>query len=258
MPEKPTARPAPSDDASPPSKQGYFPPTRWTLVNQMQDAEAGQLGINALNELCQIYWQPVYLYVRSWGKSPSDAEDLTQGFFSMILSKQTLELANPGGGKLRTFLLVALKRFMANAHHHEKALKRGGGQEIVSIDVEWTHGHGKKIDPEGGVSPDVLFDRQWALTVLDRAITQLKQNYASDGKQPVFEALKFTISAGGSKRPLAEIATELGISEGAAKVASHRLRQRYRRILQDLIADTVGSEESVDEEIRYLMSVFSR
>ena len=175
----------------------------------------------------------------------------------MILSRQSLDLVAPEKGKLRTFLLVAVKRFLANAHHRESAQKRGGGQAPLSIDAEWTQGHSKKIEPAGNESPDILFDRQWALTVLDRALAQLKQNYSSAGKEQIFDALKFTISPSGAKRPLSEVATELGLSDGAAKVASHRLRQRYRQILQEVIAETVDTEEAVDEEIRYLMRVFS-
>jgi RNA polymerase sigma factor (sigma-70 family) len=253
--QEPPAQPNPR---APKAGQGIFPPTRWTLVHQMQDPEAAQLSAKALNELCQIYWQPVFIYIRSWNKSPADAEDLTQGFFSKILSKNSLDLIAPDKGKLRTFILVALKRFLANAHHHESALKRGGGQQAISIDAEWTGSYSKKIEPADGDSPDVLFDRQWALTILNRAIAQLRQSYASGGKEHAFEALLGTISPSAAKRPLAEIATELGISENAAKVASHRLRKRYRQALQEVISDTVESEEAVDEEIRYLMSVFSR
>ena len=223
----------------------------------MQDPQASQIGADALNELCQIYWKPVFVYVRSWDKSPADAEDLTQGFFSMILSKQSLDFVAPEKGKLRTFLLVAVKRFLANAHHHESALKRGGGQKPISIDAEWTVGQRKKFEPEGGDRPDALFDRQWALTVLDQALGLLRENYAADGKLPIFDALKFTISPSATKRPLAEIAADLEISEGAAKVASHRLRQRYRQTLQQVIAETVDSDTDVDGEIRYLMGAFS-
>ena len=223
----------------------------------MQDPQATQLGANALNELCQIYWQPVYIYIRSWNKSASDAEDLTQGFFTKILEKNSLDLVGPDKGKLRTFLLVAVKRFLANDYHRENAQKRGGGQQIVSIDAEWTGSHSKRVEPAGGESPEVLFDRQWALTMLEQAIGKLRQSYVSGGKEQAFEALLGTISPSATKRPLAEIAAELKISEGAAKVASHRLRKRYRQILQEVIADTVESDEAVDEEIRYLMSVFS-
>ena len=152
----------------------------------------------------------------------------------------------------------ALKRYLANAHHREMAQKRGGGKLAVSIDAEWAENHSKKIELEGGESPDVLFDRQWALTILDQAIGQLRDSYASGGKVEVFDALLGTISPRASKRPLAAVATELGISESAAKVASHRLRKRYRQALQEIIADTVNSEEDVDNEIRYLMGAFSR
>lgn len=237
------------------SHGGIFPQTRWTLVQQMQDPAATQVAADALNELCQIYWHPVYVYVRSWGKSAADSEDLTQGFFSMILSKQSLDLVAPDKGKLRTFLLVALKRFLSNEHHRENALKRGGGSKPVSMDIEWAEGT-PKIEIASHQSPDLLFDRQWALTVLDRVVRQLKESYSTAGKGDVFEALKFTISTEGAKRSLAEVATELGISEGAAKVASHRLWHRYRRILTEVIAETVDSEEAVREEIGHLLAVF--
>lgn len=244
-----------TDPSTQSSGGGIFPQTRWTLVQQMQDPAATQVAVNALNELCQIYWHPVYVYVRSWGKSAADAEDLTQGFFAMILSKQSLDIVASDKGKLRTFLLVAVKRFLSNEHHRENALKRGGGNTPVSMDIEWAEGK-PKIEIASHTSPDLLFDRQWALTVLDRVVRQLKENYSAAGKGPVFDALKFTISTGRAKRPLTEVATELGISEGAAKVASHRIRQRYRQILKEVIGETVDSEAAVQEEIGYLLSVF--
>jgi RNA polymerase sigma-70 factor (ECF subfamily) len=250
-----------TDDAPPSSptdekaNQGFFPQTRWTLVLEMQEAESTQASADALNQLCQIYWRPVFVYIRSWGKSVDDAQDLTQGFFAMLLSKQSLSAVAPDKGKLRTFLLVALKRFMANAHAQASALKRGGGEVPISIDEEWM---GKHSVPQMAShdAPDKLFDRQWALTVLERAMGQLKEVYVADGKADVFEALKFTISPDRAKRPLTDVATELGISESAAKVASHRLRKRYRERLQATIADTLGNEEEVEEEIRYLMEIF--
>ena len=222
----------------------------------MQDPDASEVGVDALNQLCQIYWRPVYVYIRRWGKADADAKDLTQGFFAAILSKGSLDSIARDKGKLRTFLLLALKRFLANEYERESALKRGGGQKPISIDEEWTDGN-SKIELTSPESPDLLYDRQWALTVLERVVIQLKQVYAKDGKQEVFDALRFTISPSGTKSPLADVAVALGISEGAAKVASHRLRQRYRQMLQGAIADTIVSEQDVEEEIRYLMGVFS-
>jgi DNA-directed RNA polymerase specialized sigma24 family protein len=246
-----------TDTSQKTGKHGIFPQTRWTLVQQMQNPAITQIGSDALNQLCQEYWQPVYIYIRSWGKSSADAEDLTQGFFAMILSRGSLDFVAPEKGKLRTFLLVALKRYLAGEHHRDSALKRGGGNTPISIDLEWEDG-GPKIEIASNASPDVLFDRQWALTVLDQVVAQLKDDYSSDGKGEVFEALRFTISQAAAKRPLAEVAAHLGITEGAAKVASHRLRQRYRQILTGVIAETVESEDAVREEIGYLMSVFQK
>lgn len=240
------------------SQPGLFPRTRWTLVMQMQEEAASDAtGIDALNELCQAYWRPVYGFVRSWGKSDADAQDLTQGFFTSILSKGSLHEVAPEKGRLRTFLLVALKRFMANDHERQQALKRGGGQAPVSIDADWAANHVPAALASED-SPDLLFDRQWALTIMERAMSELRKVYASDGKEAVFEQLKFTISSQGHQRPLAEVATDLGISESAAKVASHRLRKRYRDTLHAIIADTLSDSDEVDEEIRYLMEVFRR
>jgi DNA-directed RNA polymerase specialized sigma24 family protein len=237
------------------SGKGHFPKTRWTLVQEMQDPDSTVRADRALNELCQLYWHPVYAYIRTWGKSAADAEDLTQGFFSMILARNALEFVAPEKGKLRTFLLVTLKRYMASEHQRGSAQKRGGGQVPVSIDIEWAEGH-FHFEPASHLTPDVLFDRQWALTVLDHVVARLKDLYVSTGKGKVFEALKSTISPEGAKRPLAEIAADLGITEGAAKVTAHRLRKNYRRLLEEAIAETVGSEEAVEEEIRHLLSVF--
>lgn len=237
-------------------KQGFFPQTRWTLVLQMQDAEASRVAVDALNQLCQMYWQPVYVYIRTWNKSDADAKDLTQGFFASILSKGSLDSVAPEKGKLRTFLLVAVKRFLANEHERESALKRGGGNQPISIDAEWADGR-FRAEPASHESPDVLFERQWALTVLERVVSQLREGYAAKGKAALFDALKFTISPGAAKRPLAEIAADHGISESSAKVVSHRLRQRYRKMLHDTISDTIAPDGEVEEEIRYLMGIFS-
>ena len=235
--------------------QGMFPQTRWTLVQQMQDPALTCAGADALNELCQIYWKPVFSYVRSWGKSPTDAEDLTQGFFAMLLSKRSLSDVAADKGKLRTFLLVALKRFLANEHHRENAQKRGGGQRPLSIDADWAESQ-PRIDPADKITPDLQFDRQWALTVLNQALTKLEDNYASNGKREVFEVLKFSISPSEASVSIAEASARLGISESATKVASHRLRKRYRQALAEVIGETVDGEQAVQEEIAYLLSVF--
>ncbi len=221
----------------------------------MQGPGSTRQSARALNELCQLYWHPVYAYVRTWGKSPADAEDLTQGFFSMLLSRKSLDLISPEKGRLRTFLLVSLKRFLATEHQRASAQKRGSGLVPLSLDFEWAEGH---FHPEAAThtTPDILFDRQWGLTVLDHVLTRLREHYESEGKPEIFDALRSTISLDAGKRPLADAAAELGITEGAAKVAAHRLRKRYRKLLEETIAETVGSEDSVQEEIFHLMNAF--
>jgi len=232
-----------------------FPPTRWSLVARVSDRDPGEQA-RALEELCRTYWPPVYAFLRSRGEPHAEAEDLTQGVFASILERDNLARVSPERGKFRTFLLTAAKNFAANDRRHRQRLKRGGGVDVLSIDLTHQDSHERIIEPEEGDTPESIFERQWALTVLYQVFDELEERYSAKGQEKLFAALRFVVSPGETKRSYAEIATELGMSEGAVKVAAHRLRERYGRLLRDTIRDTLEEGGDVDEELRELINVF--
>jgi RNA polymerase sigma-70 factor (ECF subfamily) len=215
-------------------------------------------AMNALAELCRSYWPPLYAYVRRQGCDPHQAQDLTQEFFSRLLGKNYLADADRGKGKFRSFLLASLKHFLANERDRARALKRGGGQPVIALDA-MTEEARARIEPQDGLSPDKAFERQWALTVLDQALSRLRAEFEEDGREELFEELKQFLA--GTGRPddgesHAAIGAKLGMSEGAVKVAVHRLRRRYRDVLRGEIAQTVATPEEIDGEIRSLFAAF--
>ena len=203
-------------------------------------------------ELCARYWYPLYAYVRRKGCEPEEAEDLTQGFFARMLEHNGLAAARADKGRFRTFLLSSLQHFMCNEWARERAQKRGGRIRIVPIDVpgaEVRYSH----EPVNGNSPESIFERRWAIAVLEQALAALRAQYSAAGKEVLFDTLKvFLMREGTTTVPQSEIAATLGLSEGAVKVAVHRLRQRFRAAMEQAIADTVSSPEEVEEEIRAL------
>lgn len=218
--------------------------------------KASPQSAEALEKLCRAYWYPLYAYVRRVGHSPHDAEDLTQGFFARLLAKDFLHSADREKGRFRTFLLVALKRYLANEWDREHTLKRGGFTPVVSIDQEMAESR-FAAEPAHHLQPDVLYERQWAVTLLARTLDRLREEYASTGRGGVFEHLQGCVARGEAGLPYAEIAVHLNISEAAVKVAAHRLRARYREILRAEISETLASPEEAEEELRHLFSVFS-
>jgi RNA polymerase sigma-70 factor (ECF subfamily) len=209
----------------------------------------------ALEILCRTYWFPLYAFVRRQGRSPQDAQDLTQEFFARLLEKEYLKSAAQEKGRFRTFLLVALKRFLANEWDRQHAQKRGGGAAILSIDQELAESR-FAAEPAHQLQPDLLFDRQWALTLLERTMTQLHDEYVSTGRAKLFELLRGCLAKDESALPYAQIAVRLNLTEAAVKMAVQRLRARYREILRAEIAETVASPDEVEEEIRHLFSTF--
>lgn len=231
-----------------------FETTQWSLVRAAQDDPVSQSRARAaMEELCRAYWYPLYAFVRSRGYSPEDSQDLTQAFFTRIIETGGLATADRNRGRFRSYLLGALKHFLSNEWHRDRALKRGGQMTIV----EWDN-----VDPEGRYSAatgsrsnsDYLFDREWALETLSAALGTLRREMVESGKNDQFEALKGSLTMEG-ETPRHEIASRLKISEGAVKVAIHRLRQRYRELLRSAIAATVSSEADLDDEMRYLVTV---
>lgn len=210
----------------------------------------------ALEELCRTYWFPLYAYVRRQGHIKEDAEDLTQAFFARFLEKNYLEGLRSEKGKFRAFLLAALKHFLANEWDRARRQKRGGG--VTTLSLDWQDADTRyQIDPTDHLSPDKLYDRAWAVTLLERVISRLRDESAAEGKAKLFEQLKPFLMLGKSAIPYAQAAVELNQTEGAVRVAVHRLRRRYREILREEIAQTLSEPAQVDEEIQALFSTLT-
>jgi len=210
----------------------------------------------ALEELCRTYWYPLYAYVRRQGHSREDAEDLTQAFFARLLDKNFLEGISSDKGKFRAFLLVAVKRFLANEWDRAHRQKRGGGAQPLSLD--WQDADTRyQINPADNLSPDKLYDRAWAVTVLERVITRLRDESGVEGRAKLYEQLKSFLMAGKSDIPYAQAAASLNLSEGAVRVAVHRLRRRYRELLREEIAQTLSDPGQADEEMQALFSALA-
>ena len=207
----------------------------------------------ALDTLCRSYWPPIYSYIRRWSNSPQEAEDLTQSYFLNLLGRGYLDRADPAKGKLRAFLLADVKLFLSNDRAKARAEKRGRGQMVVPIDqgfAEEFYAH----EPVDTVTPEQLFDRRWALAVLASVMDAVAADYDSRGKGAIFEALKQFISWNAGEETYTQVAARLGKSESDIKVNVHRLRKRYREILEQEVAQTVSSPDEIEAEIRYLAS----
>lgn len=237
-----------------PQPNACFLTTHWSVVLSAQEKES-PASRAALETLCQTYWFPLYAYARRFGHGAHDAQDLTQAFFARVLEKDYLAAAAREKGKLRTFLLVAFKRFLANEWDRQHAQKRGGFAPVVSIDQPLAESRFAS-EPADHLQPDVCFDRQWALTLLERATSRLREEYVGSGRARLFEALSGVLIKDEQSLSYAQIAAQLHLTEAAVKVAVHRLRGRYRELLRAEIASTVSSPEEIEEEIRHLFSVF--
>ncbi len=243
---------------SPTPGSAGFAATQWTVVlAAAQERSAGSDAADAaaaMATLCQTYWYPLYAYVRRSGHDAHAAEDLTQEFFARLLSKDYLASVDRRKGKFRSFLLASLKHFLANEWDRAKALKRGGGQRVLSLNAGDAESRFATISSES-LSPEKGFDRQWAVTVLNQALERLQAEYAGDAAA-VFQALKGFLTETETSRPYAVVARELDMTEAAIKSAVHRLRKRYRQLLRIQIAQTVASADEVEEEIRQLFEAF--
>ena len=230
---------------------GMFATTRWSMVAAAKDPTAPHAR-EALAELCRLYWYPVYAYVRRRGRDHHAAQDLTQAFFARLLEKNDLAAADRSRGRFRSFLLAACQHFLANEHDRATAKKRGGGRARVPLDFAGADGRYSR-EPADEETPERAFDRRWALGLLERALGGLRAEYEESGRAKLFDALKDCL-AGGAEVGYAALAKDLGMTEGAVKVAVHRLRQRYRDRLREAITDTVAAPEEVDDEIRDLFA----
>jgi RNA polymerase sigma factor (sigma-70 family) len=230
---------------------GHFATTRWSLV-LAAGGETSAESRRALETLCGLYWYPLYAYVRRRGHDAEDAQDLTQGFFARLIEKHAVRAADRRRGKFRSYLLASLKHFLANEWDRLRAQKRGGGK-VVSIDAQSAEGR-YGLEPADGLTPEKLFERRWALTLLDLVLAELRERYKSDGREHIFERLKGFLGGPVPGSPYAEAGAELGMTPEAVKVAVHRLRRRYRDLLRGQIAQTVASPEEIDEEIHHLFA----
>jgi RNA polymerase sigma factor (sigma-70 family) len=229
-----------------------FATTRWSVVllAGRNDTERAR---TALAKLCQTYWYPLYAFVRRRGYSPPDAQDLTQGFFEQLLERQALAKADPARGRFRAFILTAMKNFIAHERERAQALKRGGGQEILSLDLAAAERR-FSAEPVDAASPDKIFDRQWTLALLGEVLRKLEVEHQNQGKHEIFALLKETLAGARSELPYVELASRLDWSEGAVKVAVHRLRKRYRDLLKAEIAQTVAGPAEAEQEMRHLFA----
>jgi len=232
-------------------RQGRFATTRWTVVLAAGRSTSPQAE-RALEELCRAYWYPLYAYVRRRGHNREDAEDLTQGFFARLLEKDYLQAASRERGRFRTFLLMAFQRFLANEWDRSRAQKRGGDRTIVPLDAELAERR-YQIEPVDELSADRIYERRWALTLIEETVGRLRQEFTDAGKVGEFEQLKAFLTADREKIPYAEMAVTLGQTEGGLRVAVHRLRRRFRELFRQEIAQTVSSPEEIEGELRYLL-----
>jgi len=232
-----------------------FTTTHWSVVLSARQVDSPEAA-DALAQLCQTYWYPLYAYMRRRGHGIHDAQDLTQEFFVRLLEKNFLSAVRQERGKFRWFLLSALKRFLINERNRDHAAKRGGRHAFLSLDEESAEGR-YRLEIADRVTPEKLFDQSWAMTLLEQAQEQLRREYEAGGRGTVFEQLKMFLS--GDRAPIShrDAGTALGLDEGAVKVAIHRLRQRYRECLRAQIAQTVSTPAEVDEEIQQLFAVFA-
>jgi RNA polymerase sigma-70 factor (ECF subfamily) len=229
---------------------GRFATTHWSVVLAAA-CDRDTLAQEALARLCKTYWYPLYAFVRCQGCSPQDAEDLTQEFFARLLAKHYLRDVDRSKGRFRSFLLAALKHFLANEWARARRLKRGGGQTLVPLDAlsaESRYGR----EPADTLTPEASYERRWALTLLNQVLARLAGEQEAAGKQAQFARLQGCLTGEKGLPPYVELAAGLGVTEGAVKVAVHRLRQRYRELLREEIALTVASPAEIEDEIRRL------
>ena len=232
------------------SSHQHFATTHWSLVLEAGRRSAPEADA-ALEMLCRAYWFPLYAFARRRGYSPDDAADLTQEFFSRLIEKSFLESANPERGRFRTFLLTIFQRFLAKEFDRSQAIKRGGGLTHLSIDFD-----DGEMRYAGGLTdeqtPERIFERQWALTLLQRVVDQLRTEYRSKGKGKMFEQCRSFLVGSAAAIGAAETARKLNMTEGALRVAIHRLRERYRELLRIEVAGTIADETTIEDELLQL------
>jgi len=233
-----------------------FETTHWSIV-LAAGSESTVRSREALASLCETYWYPLYVYLRRWGHSVEDAEDLTQGFFTRVLERDLFQVASPERGRFRSFLLTSLKHYVANEREHAQAQKRGGGVPPLPLEFETARSRFLR-EPRDDSTPESVFDQRWALTVIDRVVMQLRADFSGRGKEELFDRLKVHLVGSESQTSYRETAAKLGMSESAVRVAIHRLRQQFGELLRDEIGQTVTTRQEVEDEIQHLIRSLSR
>ena len=228
-----------------------FTTTHWSVVLEAQGESLAAQA--ALENLCRTYWRAIYSFVRREGVGPEEAKDITQGFFALILERKDFQSVRQEKGRLRSFLLASLKHFMANERRDAATIKRGGGRALIPFDEVESYDC-SEFDRAETLSPDLLYDRRWAFTVLDRVFARLCEESQGSTNAPLLERLNTLLSDEPDRPSQAEIAREFGMTENAVKQAFHRLRQRYRQLLREEVAQTVATPAEVEDELRYLIA----
>jgi len=243
---------SPRERSAPPPAAGErrFATTHWSVVLAAGGTDTREAA-PALERLCALYWYPLYVFVRRKGWAPDDAADLTQEFLARLLEKNYLSSADPARGRFRTFLLTAFERFLINEKKRERRQKRGGGRAALSLDRA-DAAERYRLEPADEITPERLYERRWALTLLGKAMDRLGEECAATGRAAVFSAARSLLTGGEGQAPYAEIAGRLSMTEGAVKTAVHRLRRRYGEVLRAEIAETVERPEEIEDEIQSL------
>ncbi|MHC1766744.1 MAG: RNA polymerase sigma factor [Verrucomicrobiia bacterium] len=239
-------------DSATPEDNPIFVTTRWSVVLMAGQRDAPQSAM-AIEQLCRTYWYPLYAHVRRRGYGTEDAQDLTQEFFARLLAKEAFSIADPHRGRFRTFLLAALDHFLANEWHRAHSQKRGGGYEIASWDQACAESR-YLAEPMDELTPEKVFQKRWAAALLEQVLDRLREEYHASGKHEFFKIVKQLLWGETTGVSQAKLAAELGLSEGAFKVAVHRFRRRYRELLRCEIAQTVDRNEDIDAELQELMA----
>ncbi len=234
---------------------GPFATTSWSQVLAVRDGSPNEAQ-QALAALCEAYWYPLYVFVRRQGIDPEDARDLTQAYFAQLLEKDYLHDVDPSEGRFRAFLKVSCKHFLTKERDKARALKRGGKANTISLAAEEAEGR-YRFEPVDRLTPEEIFERRWALTVLERVLEKLRQEFSEADKEEEFVRLKGCLTGEEPRIPYRQVATELGSSEGAVKASVHRLRQRFGRLLREEIVETVAHPGDVDDEVRHLLGVIA-
>lgn len=236
-----------------PVSSGHFQTTRWSVVKAAGRDPQSREARDALAKLSQAYWFPIYSFIRRQGHSPQDAEDLTQEFVTRLIEKNYLAEIDASKGRFRSFLLACLRHFLSNEYDRVKAQKRGGGKRLIELDALAAESR-YQMEPATHLSPDRLFDRRWAIELLDRTLSALREDYAARGQATLFEGLRHVLQGDSGNPDQATLAQQLGMTAGAVKVAISRLRSRYRELLRQEVAQTVSTDDELRAEMGELLA----